>query len=256
MENIISEFDILDKRGIMTYRHSTTNILVYREDGTKYVEYLKTAPLISFDKIHTDYLASDYFIICPMNYEVEVEVVEKLCNMGKTVFVDLGGYGGATSDIRHSIYTDYGREVIGRLCRSGSIIKASKEDLESIIPGKTPEEAADYLTQEGASSVVVTLGGDGAMFRVGNGPLTYMDPSDAFSENPDGKFDFTGAGDSFGAGFMVSFTKNRDIRAAVENGNATASLVIQRSGGCTLDRMPTKEKVEQRIKSKSVCKIG
>ena len=99
---------------------------------------------------------------------------------------------------------------------------------------------------EGADKVIVTLGDDGAMFRSNREQLQYMEQVDAFSETPDGTLDFTGAGDSFGAGFMVSYLKNQDMWEAVCNGNTTASLVIQKSGGCTLDRMPDSEKVERR----------
>ena len=63
----------------------------------------------------------------------------------------------------------------------------------------------------------------------------------------DGSLDFTGAGDSFGAGFMASYVKEQDMYKAALNGNATASLVIQRSGGCTYGRMPSREKVQMRI---------
>lgn len=247
MEDIIAELDVLDRKGILPYSHTTTNLLIYREDGTKYVEYQKRAPRLSFDTIHPDFLRAQYFKICPMDYEVEVEVVEQLHLLGKTVFVDLGGYGGATSDVRRSVETDYGKEVIARLCRSADIIKASEEDLMSILPGRTVEQAADYLTQAGAPSVVITRGGKGAVYRTGSAPLLCMAPFDAVSETEDGKFDFTGAGDSFGAGFMVSFVKEKDIAKAVQNGNATASLVIQRSGGCTFGRMPCAARVQQRI---------
>ena len=139
MEDIISEIDVLDKRGILPYEYTTTNLLVYRNDGTKYVEYQKAAPNIGFEDIHKDYLEADYFKICPMNYEVELDLVKKLYERNKTVFVDLGGYGGATSDIRHSVEETYGRMVIDTLCKNSTIIKASEEDLQSIIQGRTAE---------------------------------------------------------------------------------------------------------------------
>lgn len=141
----------------------------------------------------------------------------------------------------------YGKEVIDRLCKSGTIIKASQEDLLSIIPDKTAEESADYLLNAGAEKVVVTLGSKGALFKEKGMSFEYVEPMKAYSENPKGELDFTGAGDSFGAGFMVSYVKDQNIKKAVINGNATASLVIQRSGGCTFDRMPNKTKVKKRI---------
>jgi len=247
MEDIISELDVLDQRGILPYEYTTTNLLIYKEDETKTVEYQKSTPTLSFYDIYVKYLDADYFKICPMNYEIDLELVKKLFSMGKMIFVDLGGFGGATSEIRHSIETEYGKMVIDTLCKNCSIVKASKEDLASIIPGKTAEEAAQYLINCGAKKVVVTLGEKGVLYKIGNNDIKYLKPFVAKSENPDGTLDFTGAGDSFGAGFMASYVQYHDIEKAAINGNATASLVIQRSGGCTFDRMPSREKVEHRI---------
>ncbi len=246
MEGIISEIDVLDHRGIMPYAYTTTNLLVYRENGTKYVEYQKAAPVIRFEDIHPDYLETEFFKICPMDYEVDLGVVTKLHEMGKTVFVDLGGYGGATSDVRHSVAEEYGKKVIGTLCRNSTIIKASEEDLQSIIPGRTAEKAVEYLVGEGARNVVVTLGGKGVLYKEGDAEIAYCGPFAAKSEIEDGSLDFTGAGDSFGAGFMASYVKERDMAKAAINGNATASLVIQKSGGCTFGRMPSAQRVQER----------
>lgn len=247
MEQIICEMDVLDKSGIMPFAYTTTNLLVYRQDGTKYVEYQKDTPDITFDDIHDAYRQVDFFKICPMNYEVDLELAKKLYEAGKTVFVDLGGYGGATSDIRHSVQEEYGKMVIETLCKNSTIIKASEEDLKSIIPGQTAEEAVQYLVQAGAKKVVVTLGGEGVLFQDGNNEIVYIKPFQAKSEIEDGSLDFTGAGDSFGAGFMAAYVKEQDMYKAALNGNATASLVIQKTGGCTFDRMPSAEQVRQRI---------
>ena len=85
--------------------------------------------------------------------------------------------------------------------------------------------------------------------REGDGAIRYRKPYQAVSEAPDGSLNFTGAGDSFGAGFMASYCHSRDVDKAVINGNATASIVIQRPGGCYFKRMPDKQSVEERISS-------
>jgi sugar/nucleoside kinase (ribokinase family) len=182
-----------------------------------------------------------------MDYEVDLDLIKKLHADGKVVFVDLGGYGGATSDIRYSADTQYGKNVIETICNNCTIVKASAEDLASIFPGRTAEEAADNLVAMGAKTVVVTCGGKGAFYKIGATAPVYRKPYDAHSEEPHGQLDFTGAGDSFGAGFMASYVQHQDIDRAVKNGNATASLVIQRSGGCTFSRMPSKERIEKRL---------
>jgi len=247
VSDIIGELDALDRRNVVPYAHTTTNHLIYREDGTKIVEYVRRTPMIKYEDICSDFLDCQFFKICPMDYEVDLELVKKLHASNKTVFVDLGGYGGATSDIRYSVETEYGKSVIDTLCVNSSIIKASAEDLQSIIPGRTALEASDYLLNAGAKVAVVTCGGDGAFYKYKGEEAVFFKPYNAVSEEPHGQLDFTGAGDSFGAGFMASYVKYQDIERAVKNGNATASLVIQRSGGCIVDRMPTKERVEHRI---------
>ncbi len=247
MPEIIGELDILDRRNFIPYTHTTTNLLIYNEDGTKRVEYVCRIPVIQYEDICEDYLACRFFKICPMDYEVDLNLVKKLYADGKVVFIDLGGYGGATSDVRHSVETEYGKKVIHTLCKNSTIIKASAEDLQSILPGRTAEQAAQYLIDAGAKTVVVTLGKKGAFYKKGDAAPVYFGPAPAKSEEPNGQFDFTGAGDSFGAGFMASYVRHQDLDQAVKNGNATASLVIQRSGGCTLSRMPSKERVERRL---------
>ena len=48
---------------------------------------------------------------------------------------------------------------------------------------------------------------------------------------------------------MASYCHSRDADKAVINGNATASIVIQRPGGCYFKQMPDKQSVEERISS-------
>jgi len=244
---LFKEFEPIDKRGILTHTHTTTNKLFYREDGSKWVEYVKKAPDLHFDDIHKDFLMCKFFKICPMDYEVDLPLVRKLHEMRKIVFVDLGGFGGATSSEHHSILKEKGRSIIGSLCRNCSIIKASDEDLRLIFPDLSKKDAAKYMYNAGCPNVVVTVGSEGS-FYLKNGIPVYFPAFNAVNGSRPGKLDFTGAGDSFGAGFMVSYSEFSDIEKAIVNGNATASLVIEKTGGCTFSRMPDKNKVKARIK--------
>ncbi len=247
MPEAVSELSIVDRSGFIKHPFTTRNLLVYEEDGSKYVEYQAKAPVIHFNDIPKDYLDCRFFYVCPMDYEIDLDLVEKLHAMGKVVVVDLGGFGGATSDIRYSINDATGKEVISRLCKNCTIIKASAEDLQSIIPGKTAEEAADYLSSQGATQIVITLGSKGALYQIGTAAPVYTPVFPAVSTLPDGTFDFTGAGDSFGAGFMAYYQEKQDIDAAVHFGSSTASLVIEKTGGCVAKRMPTKKQVFDRF---------
>ena len=107
----------------------------------------------------------------------------------------------------------------------------------------TSEIFAALPFYEKKSRVFVTI------YKEGNADIIYLKPFEAKSETEDGTLDFTGAGDSFGAGFMASYVKERDMYKAARNGNATASLVIQKSGGCTFGRMPEAKRVRERIET-------
>lgn len=232
----------VDHRGLIEHERSTTDYLIYREDGTKYVEYTYKAPAIYEKDIPKAYLDSDYFYICPMDYEVDIGVNKMLHDMGKKVVVDLGGYGGATSTEHYTIHDEEGDRILSEVAKYSTIIKASREDLMHIAHGLDLGSIAGYFFSKGAETCVVTLGEKGCYLGRAGEPETYIEGFR--SSDP---IDFTGAGDSFGAGFMASFCKSIDIERAIVFGNAVASLVIEKTGGCVMERMPSLHDVEDRI---------
>lgn len=234
----------VDRRGMIKVAKSTTNYLIYSEDGAKRVEYLHKAPPIKASDIPGEYRKCGFFYICPMDYEVDIEVNKMLHDSNKTVVVDMGGYGGATSFKRPTIFEPEGERIISEVARYCSIIKASREDLRYIAPGLEVKEVCEFFFSKGAKLCVVTLGAEGGYFQRPGEKGVYV--KNFLSDNP---IDFTGAGDSFGAGLMVSLSQGRDIRDAVVFGNAVASLVIEKTGGCVWERMPSLEQVRSRIES-------
>jgi len=239
----------VDHQGLIEHERSTTNFLIYREDGTKYVEYTYKAPEIYEKDIPKEYLECGYFYICPMDYEVDISVNQKLHGMGKKVVVDLGGYGGATSNKHYTIHDAKGDRILSEISQCSTIIKASREDLEHIAPGLDLESITGYFFSKGAKTCVITLGEKGCYFRKSGEKGTYIESFK--SDNP---IDFTGAGDSFGAGFMASFCKGADLRESVIFGNSVASLVIEKTGGCIKERMPSLKDVEDRIRQQKNMK--
>lgn len=131
---------------------------------------------------------------------------------------------------------------MSKVCKFATIIKASIEDLSHIAPDTDLYAVCDYFFEKGAGMCVVTLGAKGGYYR-SNGQ-DGVKVTGFIADNP---IDFTGAGDSFGAGLMASLSAGKDIRDAVVFGNAVASLVIEKSGGCIWERMPSLGKVKQRI---------
>ena len=240
----------VDHKGLIPHDRSTTNILNYRKDGTKYVEYVYKAPGLFAKDIPQEYFECDYYYICPMDYEVDISVNKKLFEMGKKVVVDLGGYGGATSKEYYTIFEEKGDSILSDVAKYSTIIKASQEDLTHIAPGMNLDSLSRYFFSKGADTIVVTLGEKGSYLNQKGGKEVYISRFEA--DNP---IDFTGAGDSFGAGFMASLSKNQDIESAIVFGNAVASLVIEKTGGCIKERMPSLSDVEKRIQSKNERKM-
>ena len=98
------------------------------------------------------------------------------------------------------------------------------------------EKAADALLKRGVGAVVITLGGNGALYRdrarsvhvpvISAGPVV----------------ETTGAGDAFNGGFAVALSEGRDVVEAVRFGCATAGISVTRPG--TAPAMPSRAEIE------------
>jgi ribokinase len=98
------------------------------------------------------------------------------------------------------------------------------------------ERAADALLSRGVGAVVVTLGGNGALYR----DRTRSVHVPVISAGP--VVETTGAGDAFNGGFAVALSEGRDIVDAVRFGCATAGISVTRPG--TAPSMPSRAEIE------------
>jgi ribokinase len=98
------------------------------------------------------------------------------------------------------------------------------------------EAAADALLAKGVGAVVVTLGGNGALFRDRNRSVHVP----VISAGP--VVETTGAGDAFNGGFAVALSEGRDVVDAVRFGCATAGISVTRPG--TAPAMPARADIE------------
>lgn len=112
------------------------------------------------------------------------------------------------------------------------VVKLSDEETELLTGYQSPEEASKAVLEGGASCVVVTLGGDGALVRAKDGIRRVATP-------PCKVVDTTGAGDSFWGGFLYKLVKSgvRPEEITCEMAadfarfaNAVASLCVQKRG--------------------------
>lgn len=98
------------------------------------------------------------------------------------------------------------------------------------------ERAADVLLRRGVGAVIVTLGGNGALYRDATRSLHVP----VVSAGP--VLETTGAGDAFNGGFAVALSEGRDVIEAVRFGCATAGISVTRPGTST--SMPARAEID------------
>jgi ribokinase len=98
------------------------------------------------------------------------------------------------------------------------------------------EAAADALMARGVGAVVITLGGNGALYR----DRTRSVHVPVISAGP--VVETTGAGDAFNGGFAVALSEGRDVVDAVRFGCATAGISVTRPG--TAPSMPARAEID------------
>ncbi|HDD40618.1 MAG TPA: carbohydrate kinase family protein [Nitrososphaeria archaeon] len=233
----------VDLRGLHVENVTTTNLLVYHEDGSKEIIYLKQASPIFPSDIPEEYMKADIVHICPMNYEVPISTVKFLKEQGLTLSTDVAGYGGAAS-IEHPANNPERATLFEELIGLFDIVKASLEDCVHIFGARS--DLKDYamrrIIELGARIAIITLGKDGAVGMDETGAVYEIPPYPVKVVDP------TGAGDVFCAGFLAEFIRSGDWRKSMISGSVTASFVIEKSGGVLPSRMPTIEDVRERIK--------
>ncbi|MCU0827791.1 MAG: ribokinase [Tabrizicola sp.] len=98
------------------------------------------------------------------------------------------------------------------------------------------ERAADALLARGVGAVIITLGGNGALYR-DRGRSVHVPVISA------GRVvETTGAGDAFNGGFAVALSEGRDVVDAVRFGCATAGISVTRPG--TAPSMPSRPEID------------
>jgi len=242
-EKLLGVFDETEvaKDGIVVGKDSTNNELIYDRDGNKTLRFVTKAEEIFFKDIPESYLNAKIFYICPMDYEVGIGTISKISNLGKIMAVDLGGYGGGTSDTHPKEKDGY---EIKKLCPYFDIVKASIEDCYYIFGADLGDEKkiSKKIIEWGAKVSIITLGEKGSFVKTADSEK-YVPPF------PVKKFvDPTGAGDCYLAGFLVNFIANGDPFVSAMYGTATTSYIVERSGGVVSSRMPDMDEVETRVR--------
>jgi ribokinase len=103
----------------------------------------------------------------------------------------------------------------------------SRQEVASLFPGASPEEALDTLITSfpWLKAIVIKLGERGAIGYDGIARQKFSIP--AYKARV---VDPTGAGDSFCGGFLAGYMKTGDVKRAVLHGVVSASFIVETEG--------------------------
>jgi len=223
-------------------KNSRSTKLSYDKDGNKKISYEKTAPDILFKDIPKEYLKSKAFFICPIDFEVPIETISELKKLNKLMMTDLGGYGGTVSTMHPSTGSKEDKEVVRDISSNFNIIKASIEDCLYLFEDSvSPKEAIKIIHKWGVEIVILTLGGKGSLISNNKDILEISAVKEKI------KVDTTGAGDVYCAAFLSEYLRTEDLYKSGLFASAAATILIEKTGGVSISRMPTEREVRERI---------
>ena len=159
--------------------------------------------------------------------------------------MELSGFGGASSGKDGRIPKEKRLDFLKEIIPYFEIIKGGREDCQCLFgtDALNEKEIAGKFIDWGAKVSVITIGEEGALVVSG-------DKSYQFPIFPAKVVDCTGAGDVFHAGFLTEYLNSGDLQKSARFALATASLIIERTGGVVLSRMPVREEVLERMRKK------
>lgn len=230
----------VDTRGMRRGIESRHCVLTYDIHGNKQLQFSKIGEEISLADVPKEYLDGGIFYLATLEGEVSENLIQTLLGKPGEIAVDLGGYGGVHCGEHKEGGVD---KELEKIFHKIGIAKASREDCSYLFPHKTlnPHELARKLVDMGAQIGIITCGEDGVTVATANGEVFSLPPLSKRVK------DCTGAGDAFSAGFLYEYHQTQDVRRSALFASATASLLIEQSGGITLERIPSLERVQARL---------
>lgn len=223
-------------------KKTTSTKLFYNKDGNKKLIFEEKSQKIIFNYIPRNYHSASAFIVAPIDFDVNLNTVLKLKKLDKLMMIDLGGLGGTVSTA-HPVHNKKVEENISNIVSNFNIVKASIEDCLYLFNIKNDRERIiKKLHLLGAEIAILTLGSEGSLISQ-SGELTYVPVL-----NEKIKRDTTGAGDVYGAAFLSEYLRTKNLYKSGLFASAASTILIEKTGGVSIKRMPTEKMVRQRIK--------
>ena len=210
----------LDTEGILIAgEHTTTFENTYDEAGNRKQACTHVAPKISPDDIPYAYQNASCFYISPIADEITPDVLKAMKKETNLVMLDPQGIFreiGPNGEVKLKA-----REDLGEFLKYVDIVKVGKDEA-GVLQGDA-REVLQKLSAFGPKVAILTQGEKGCLVFSG-GEL-----SEVGGLKVDAK-DLTGAGDVFGAAFLVKYSESKDAVKAAQFANAAAALKIRYKG--------------------------
>lgn len=230
----------VDTAGLRRSGLTTRSELIYDARGNKEIRYPAKAEPIKAEDIPASYHGCAMLYVCTMDADVLPEDLPEVVSLGKLSAVDLGGYGGVHMSKERRQKLDSPKSFACAVSKHFTIVKASDEDAKAIFGLDDADSVAAELLSCGPEVIVMTAGARGA-FVYAKGKRWHVPPLTTRA------VDTTGGGDTFMAGFLCEYLRSRDALRSARWGTATACCVIEKGGGVRLNRMPTRQEIEERM---------
>jgi len=195
--------------------------------GGRRVQYVTSvAERIKEETIPEEWFNAEIVYICPVLNELEEGLIRKfegsMVGVAPQGWMRSVGEGGRIEKKRW--------EKANEVLRAVDFVIMSDEDVFE-------EDVVEYV--ERANIFVLTRGRKGAELYLNKG--SYHEHIDAFERE---EVDATGAGDVFGAAFLLRFNETKDAVESARFASCAASFVVEKVG---VEGVPYREEVEERM---------
>lgn len=207
-------------------------IILLTPDGENSIVVSPSAnSLVTKEVVHSTFPAWEDADIVVLNLEIPMDTIENVISMA------------ANKGIRVLLNAAPSLPFDSGLNRYCDPLVVNEHEAQAVLGGKraTFEEMASNILDLGFPSVVITLGGEGAVF------------ADAHSVSRVSAYkvpvvDTTGAGDAFVGALATGLASGKTIAEAVEFSTAMSALSVQKKGAQS--SYPDRQQVEEFISSK------
>lgn len=159
---------------------------------------------------------------------IQSSKVLHITGMYKEVFEEASRYANFLSLNPGTLLSEYGIDELHKPIKRANVIFLNKKEVK-ILTGEKLDDGAQALLDVGAKMVVVTCGKDGANLYTKD--RTFHSPVKETAA-----LDTTGAGDSFAAGFIAAYLKDKKLQECLDFANVVASSCVGKIGAMNVSK--------------------